>query len=339
MRNIRQLFMSLIIAVCFMGVQPTTAQTPDTQIDVSYYVQVISWSPDGQLIAVLGSDGLFVYTPNLQEVAHIQKDQTRYAASLSWKPDSTGLASIGNGSILIWNRDQDNNFSLDRALHLDGYLQVLISWSPDGARLASQDLPDDEDLRGLPSRVHTWNTSIWTIEHTFAEEYSYGEEVYVPFALRWNADGSQLAVAGFDHNEGVEAAYVYDVRLGKRILVVPQSDPVSMLDWNGSGLLAVGTKWAVAIYDVKAEQTIYWIDDIEHLGKLEELAWSPDSTTLLLFTEKGTQILDPKTDQVLAHLPNGNYLWTWSPTGKQIAAAGVDQKTLHRILRVVKVRV
>src|SRR5689334_12732868 len=122
-QTLRRFFIIVVSTtiVYFTLVHVSAAQTVDYQLDVPYYIDAISWSPDGQLIAVSGSDGVFIYTDSLQELDHLQKNATNYSTSFTWKPDSTQLASIGNGSIWIWDRSQNDTFTLNTTLHIEDY--------------------------------------------------------------------------------------------------------------------------------------------------------------------------------------------------------------------------
>jgi Tol biopolymer transport system component len=305
------------------------AQSTEFQLDVDYYIDDLAWSPDGELIAVSGSEGLLIYTSELQQITQLQQEATSLAGSLSWKPDSSQLASVGNGNVFIWQRDQSNGFTLETTLQLNHFIQILVSWSPDGLKLASQDFPNTEDIRGVESRIHIWDTTSWTIIRTLPEHYTYSEGVNYPFALDWSTDSTQIAGAGFDRNNG-EIVFISDVITGERSDVISEISPVSALSWHNSGRLAIGS-YNLSLYDTTIGQFQYTLLDLKQIG---EVHWSPDGTKLLLINDSVVEVRDSASNGLLATLPNAYAHLKWSPDGSKIATASMNTSTNSRSLQI-----
>ncbi len=315
-----------------------SAQSSESTIELEMpYVGDMAWSPDGDLIAVKHADRILIYSDSLETQDQIQLDWDSYPGSLSWSPDSTRLASTANGSILIWARRRDNSFQLETALSLKGFQQILVSWSPDGTRIASQDFPiieigGSEELDLGESRVNLWNTTTWKLEQRLAQRYSYGNAAPTPtfpFALEWSSDGNLLA-----GTSGVHEMWMMNVANGQALPPMQTVEPVTALDWHPNGLIAFGAGVSTSIYSVMEQRALYsWWDN----GAIRDLAWSPDGTKLLYFSEnEGTVIRDFSTGIRLATLSGS--LMRWSPDGTRIAGVLGNPERSVTELRIWDVR-
>lgn len=344
MRTFRMCLKFITLALAFilllLSLAATSAQTLETSLDIQYYVGDIVWSPDGNLIAVSGTDGVRIYSDELQEFAHFQRDMTYLNGALSWSPDSTLLATVGNGSILIWHRDPNGDFTLEPTLNVEGFLQVLVAWSPDGSRLASQDVrvcsPTAEFClsRGL---VRIWNTTSWTLERTLPREYSYNASTYPPrrqpdpFALEWSADSTSIVAAGYDEASYGDGVFVVDAFTGQVINVVRGVESVLGFDLHPNGLLVRSDGAIVGVYDVHAQRFLFSF--FEGISEAEALSWSPDGTRLLFMNDGRAEIWDFGTGQPIAFLPF-SYELDWSPDGTRIVAWGTNPDNDSRALKI-----
>jgi Tol biopolymer transport system component len=225
---------------------------------------------------------------------------------------------------------------LEKTLSLEGYLLVLVSWSPDGSKLASQDLlpPDLEELQGARSRVHIWNTNSWEIEQILPQEYRYGEITF-PFALMWSADSLSIVGTGSDENLR-EVVFIANISTGEYFYPFPQITQITALDWTSDGLLAAGTNYDLNIYDVNSQQLLYIFHDVY---RVRDLSWSPDGTKLLFLhntvdiyamSDYGAgqsipdlaEIWDYSTGLRVASLSEHSYEFTWNPDSTKLVAVG-----------------
>ncbi|MBK8031158.1 MAG: WD40 repeat domain-containing protein [Chloroflexi bacterium] len=303
----------IVIVLVMVSSFGVSAQTLERSLDIAYSVDDIAWSPDGTLIAVSGSEGIWIYTATLEPRVHFQQDRTRYTTSIAWSPNSARLATVGNGAILIWRRSTDDTFTLETSVNLDGYVQLLVAWSPDGTLLASQDVPDLEDPWGASSRIQLWNTTSWALERTIADNS------YRPGMLIWNTSSTQLATTtDFGRN-----VILIDVASGQQLAAFPAVEAPSALDWSVDNLLSVGGGTYLTTRSAD-DGHILSTFLYPQLQNVRELAWSSDGTQLLINEDRlEAGVLDFATGQRIGIFPNA-YELTWSPDGKTVAAAGVN---------------
>ncbi len=313
----------LVLTAVLASVHGATAQTLELSLDIAYYVDDMAWSPDGLLIAVSGSEGIWIYTATLEPRAHFQQNRTRSTTSIAWSPDSARLATVGNGAILIWQRSTDDTFTLETSFSLDNYLQVLVVWSPDGTLLASEDIPDLEDPWGVSSRIHLWNATTWALERTIADDF------YRPGMLIWNASSTQLATTtDFGRN-----VLLIDVASGLQVAAFPVVEAPSALDWSVDNLLSVGGGTYLTTRSTDDGQILSAFL-YPQLQNVRELSWNPDGTRLLIYDDRlGAGVLDFATGQRIGTFPNA-YELTWSPDGNKVAAAGVNLSNNSNTLNV-----
>ena len=170
----------LILLLIFLMLMPIQAQE---NIQITEFATLgrgtastLDWRPDGEILAVGGSAGLWLFNPDFEQIAHWNAGQVRY---VEWSPDGDNIAlSYEDGNVEVWAIEQDGT-------EADKFWQIIenaqfapeISWSPSGEQLAIVDVSLQE-------------ANIWNIPSTGRNTGFRIEEVYGH--LDWSSDGQWL---------------------------------------------------------------------------------------------------------------------------------------------------
>jgi WD40 repeat protein len=282
------------------------AQSPQQETTLGVNAVTVEWSPDGTLIAVGTESGVVIYDTNLRPVTALP-GYTEQVISLSWSPDSQRLAGIGypyeyditflyvpviTSSLLVWQRDINNNFSLEKRIDYPNQNNVVqVEWSPNPneAMLAvreSEYLPNEDLAFGS---ITVWDTTNWEIESTLQNTY---REMYGNLA--WKPDGTLLAGGGEAWcyelrpcniaSESVvgNIIFVINPSTGQRIYFDYQGGQVQGISWstnNQIAIIAIG----IRVYDSTLTTIIGETTGYRQYG----LKWMPSQTELLLWSRNG----------------------------------------------------
>lgn len=98
-------------------------------------IQVVSASPNNDLVAVATGQGITLYDSDSYSSVAFLDTETSHALSIAWSPDSMFVASAGiMGPIEVWSV---SNASVVYTIPDFADFIWGLSWSPDGKRLAT----------------------------------------------------------------------------------------------------------------------------------------------------------------------------------------------------------
>ncbi len=268
-----------------------------------------AWRPDGGQLAVVGSQGIWIYDENLKDNAFFRDDPI---IALSWNPSGTQLASIDtNGNVRI--RDAATgavNFTLDNGT-ANAY---SIAWSPDGIHLAAGN---------SDNTIQIWNA---TNGQTTTQYQGHQKSV---LGLAWSPDGSRLASASAD-----STVRIWDAITGQVLNVINGDQPlaISMVAWSPDGsYLAFPIGNHVELWNTTSHQIVAQLSD-SAIQKVFSVSWSPDSTHLAIAGQAtSVQIWDIASRQLQQSLVGHSRLATPVRWSSKNSLASVDGDNTIRL--------
>jgi WD40 repeat protein len=286
----------------------------------------IALRPDGQQLAIGGSDGhIGIYDANFDLLADWIA-HTGNIWALDWSPEGTKIASGGQDtSVHVW----DVNTHATTLTLPHSNTVVAVSWSPDGMKLATVDSAvvffDSETNAYTEDVLHVWDVSAGGAPVFSALFYNHGSTV------SWSPDGERIAVGGaFQVDQGSDLliwdaveGYVLDSfpRIWSMILPVawsPDGSRIAYGDRNGES----------GVYVVDALSGAFVTEVVSSFDSITALAWHPDGHSLATGTMADSAIY-------VTHIPTGYFTrmdghpsairsLDWSADGNTLASASTD---------------
>ncbi|MGB0384409.1 MAG: AAA-like domain-containing protein [Ardenticatenaceae bacterium] len=289
-------------------------------------ISEIAISPDGQVLAVASSVGIYLYdAQTLEEVNYIESDA--YARSVAFSPDGKTLASASfDQTVRLWSTDG----TLIRALSGHTSDVSRVAFSPDGSFVASAS--DDGTVRlwstsGMLLRTLSGHTgSVWSV--AFSPDGSLMASASSDQTVRlWSTEGALLNTLSGHTSDVWSVAFSPD---GKTLASASSDQTVRLWSTSGTRLSTLEGHtdyvWSVAfspdgnrLASASLDNTVrLWSTDgtrlttlKAHTDSVRSVAFSPDGKTLTSASLDGTVRLW-STGGTLLNTLEGHTSLVWS---------------------------
>ena len=274
----------------------------------------IKYSPDGDLLAVASSIGIWLYDAATYQEIDLIAEETGWVGSVALSPVSNVIASGSrNGKIHLWDSNTGaflNNFTA----HTDRISG--LAFSPDGSTLASGGGYVDHTVR-------LWNPKTGEHLHSFTGHSSTIE------SLAFSPDGNTLASGGGHSDHTVR---LWNPKTGEHLhtLTGHTREVTGVAFSSDSSTIASGSRdKTVRVWDVKTGDHLRTLTD--HPGQVVSIAFHPvDDTIAVGATGNSSEIVRLWNSKTGTHtrsftgIPGAVRSVAYSPDGSVIAGGCSD---------------
>ncbi|MDJ0799950.1 MAG: WD40 repeat domain-containing protein [Calothrix sp. MO_167.B12] len=329
---------------------------------LSDYVTAITWSDDGEILAVssaIGEVKLWVE----DELITLQSQTDKSVDGLAFSADGQFLAAGGqDGKVRVWyTRSQKLIITLENAptwvdklawcpqrnllaFSLGRYVQI---WDADSNELVVTLNFDNSSVLGL-DWSHDGNylaiagyqgVKIWQLPQWDEDPYFFS----VPsasLAVAWSKDGKYIASGNMDKTICVlETTFIADGKQAEPWLMHGFPGKIRHLAWSNittsknEPLLASTSVEGVIVWEKQEDKSLGWGATVleNHHDIVEAIAFAPHSLMLASAAADGCVCLWKKgkrLSQVLKGASGGFSCLAWHPQGDKLAAGGENGELL-----------
>ena len=260
----------------------------------------IDYSPDGSLLAVASTIGIWIYDVETNKEIKLLTGHTHFVQSIVFSPNGKNLASGGyDGIIMVWNVDTGEVINT-----LKGHIDEVYSlrFSPDGSTLVSGS--DDELIK------------IWNLKDSKALITIPGHIDGVT-SIAISPDGNLLASSG----SSVHRISLWNLKNGKFIkFLLGHTKDINSIAFTSDGttLVSGSDDGTIRFWNTKEGNQLKTYDGISAI-------LSPDGNRIACYTSDGfVRIWDIQSDNLLCSTKPATenvYDMMFSPDGRTITAS------------------
>lgn len=293
-----------------------------------YLQDIVAWTSDGSKVAFEAGKRIKVWNASTGEEL-ICSSYDDLVTDLAWSPDETKLASSSHdGKVHVWDANTRE--------HLLGYRGGArrVSWSPDGAKIASISISDCESSSSYTIQVRDAKTG-----HCIITYKGHSAEVSV---LAWSKDGTRIASVSGGFFSLDKTIQVWDTNKGEHIASFKEHvGSITELIWSldENRLISSGfDKWGskdktTHVWDANTGACLFsFVDHSDNIGSMRwnAVAWAPDGNKIAFGSaDKIVQIWDANMNQCLFNYTEHSgeiSCVVWAKDGSRVASAATDDK-------------
>lgn len=290
----------------------------------------IAWKPDGTSMLVGGSRGVWIYTPEFQQLGFKDLPNVKHVA---WSPDASQFASVqAEGTLSLWKTDEYNQIFLITTLKNAGNPIKSIAWNSNLVAVLVEN-----------QGIEIWDAATYSLSQTYAGDFT---------AMAWNGE---ILAAGdstgtitlpptgeiLTQNTGQITALTWNGDIlasatdtgslifwsNGTILASPQyhTAPINSLAWHENRLASVSGDHFEGS-ELKIWENFTPIETVAGTADMSQVAWQGEKLAVLS-EDHLVRIWNTTTGEPYAvlqgHMGSMDSV-AWSPDGSEIASASSD---------------
>jgi len=240
--------------------------------------QDMAWSPDGSLLAVVSTTGVYIYeTQTWQIVETISNERLENGSisTLAFSPEDGNLVlTVSSYPTSFLRYDLQNGELTPWLENIDMTPRTPLAFSPDGKIFALINYEHPKDGGYLIVLELRASASGKRLHQLFQDDYDQ-EKVIEAFAF--SPDGQQIAAAGRDN-----LVRVWDTASGNLLYELQHDSDVADISYSPDGkvLASTGKDATVRFWDVQTGENLYILRGFERA--LQHVSYLDDGKRLLV---------------------------------------------------------
>lgn len=300
--------------------EPTATASTPYRIDMRDHgtAMAVEWSPESEILAISGTQGVWLYDNNFQEVNHLEGIDRHTITSISWRHDGSMVAGTAfdlsqnpqevQDVLLVWEVETGQVIT-----RIETGLYTPVIWQPNGNLLA---------IGNYPGELRVYDALTGARELLFRSEETEAFPNSAA-AVCWSPDGETI-VAAFNAD-----TYILDI----------DSTEVIRHFAGGGGSRECSPDGTMLADIFSFVRDLESGEDYDLEGDYAEgyaASWSPDGERLAINSgDQRVRVWNVSTGKLVAELEGGMRRASgtvayfhdsidWSPDGNMLAAASED---------------